>query len=84
MTGYKSIQVSAETHAKLYRMKTDLQKIVDRNHSFEGVNKIPLLTRPLEEIIQDLMLMLRWEDPGELLHILNVLRSGSGMLYVKH
>jgi len=57
MAKLTSIQVSAETHDRLYKMKSDLEKIVGRSLSFEDVIKILLLARPLEESIENLMLM---------------------------
>ena len=56
MSKLTSIQVSAETHKRLYRVKTDLEKIVGKPISFEQVVKILFLARPLEETIADLML----------------------------
>lgn len=56
MAKLTTIQVSMETHDRLYRMKTKLEKIVGRTISFEGVIRILLLARPLEETINDLLL----------------------------
>ncbi|MFQ5836565.1 MAG: hypothetical protein ACE5HG_01805 [Candidatus Bathyarchaeia archaeon] len=51
-----TIQLSIDTHRRLYRMKTDLEKITGKTISFEQVLRILLLTRPLEETISDLLL----------------------------
>ena len=51
-----TIQVSMETHKRLYRVKADLEKIVGKSISFEQVIRILLLARPLEETISDLLL----------------------------
>ena len=51
-----TIQLSIDTHKRLYRMKTDLEKITGKTISFEQVLRILLLTRPLEETISDLLL----------------------------
>lgn len=56
MTRYKTIQLSVETYDRLYRMKVDLEKTVGRAVSLEDVLRILLLTRPLEQTIEDLML----------------------------
>lgn len=45
-----------ETRNQIYRLKTDLEKIVGKSISFEQVIKILLATKPLEETIADLMI----------------------------
>ena len=51
-----TIQISMETHKRLYRIKSDLEKIVGKPISFEQAIKILLSSRPLEETISDLLL----------------------------
>lgn len=56
MTKLTTIQVSVDTRDRLYKVKTELEKIVGRTIAFEDVIRILLLVRPLEETISDLML----------------------------
>jgi len=51
-----TIQISIDLHSRLYRIKSDLEKIVGKTITFEDVLRILLLTRPLEETISDLLL----------------------------